>query len=311
MEYIRDFRWKEGITGKEIMEQYESLGLQATELHKAAKIILKMIRDNSQIFFTFTSNMVTSGLRGFFAQLIGLGLFDAVITTTGAIEEDVMRALGEKFLIERFNSDDIELHEKGVNRVGNMGILNTSYERFEAFMKVFLDRIHEEKPVWSVTGFLDRLGREINDRDSFLHQAHRKGVRVYCPSIIDGSLGFHLYLARQRHPDFQIDIIHDFSSIVSFPAFDRKKGIIALGGGISKHHALLATLLAGGADYAVYLTTASQHSGSMSGATTSEAKSWGKIKDDSDSVTVKTDVSISFPLLMSYVLDELRKEGRI
>ena len=85
--------------------------------------------------------------------------------------------------------------------------------------------------------------------------------------------------------------------------------MISLGGSISKHHAILACLLNGGLDYAVYMTTASSSSGSMSGASTNEAKSWGKIKDDSDAVTVIGDVSVTFPLVMVSVLEELSKEN--
>jgi len=59
------------------------------------------------------------------------------------------------------------------------------------------------------------------------------------------------------------------------------------------------------------MTTASSFSGSMSGASTNEAKSWGKIKDDSDAVTVIGDVSFTFPLVMVSVLEELSKEGLI
>ena len=47
----------------------------------------------------------------------------------------------------------------------------------------------------------------------------------------------------------------------------------------------------------------------MSGATTQEAKSWGKIKDDSDATTVIGDVSINFPLAMIKSLETLSKEG--
>jgi deoxyhypusine synthase len=45
-------------------------------------------------------------------------------------------------------------------------------------------------------------------------------------------------------------------------------------------------MLSGGAYYAVYITTSYELSGSLSGAPTREAKSWGEIKDDSDAVTV-------------------------
>jgi deoxyhypusine synthase len=122
-------------------------------------------------------------------------------------------------------------------------------------------------------------------------------------------MGFHLYMARQRNPDAQIDIIEDFSTLLFSLSQEDKKGLIALGGGVSKHHAMLATLLSGGADYAVYITTSYASSGSMSGATTSEAKSWGKIKDDSDSVTVIGDATMLFPIAVCYALDVLSKEG--
>ena len=62
--------------------------------------------------------MVTSGLRGFFAQVIRLKMADAIVTTVGAIEEDIMKAHGEKFVIGTFHPDDTSLHEEGTNRVG-------------------------------------------------------------------------------------------------------------------------------------------------------------------------------------------------
>jgi len=127
--------------------------------------------------------------------------------------------------------------------------------------------------------------------------------------VTDGAFGFHLFMFQQDHPDFVVDVVKDFSNILFSTSQDEKKGLISLGGSISKHHAILACLLNGGLDYAVYMTTASSFSGSMSGASTNEAKSWGKIKDDSDAVTVIGDVSVTFPLVMVSVLEELDKEG--
>jgi deoxyhypusine synthase len=57
------------------------------------------------------------------------------------------------------------------------------------------------------------------------------------------------------------------------------------------------------------MTTSHATSGSMSGATTQEAKSWGKLKDDAEAATVTGDVSITFPLMMTSVLDKMNKEG--
>ena len=114
---------------------------------------------------------------------------------------------------------------------------------------------------------------------------------------------------QQKHPDFIVDTIQDMQKISTDLSFDERKGLISLGGSISKHYAIFAALLSGGFDYAVYLTTSHHTSGSLSGATTQEAKSWGKIKDDAEAATVIGDVTITFPLLMCSVLDELNKEN--
>ena len=114
---------------------------------------------------------------------------------------------------------------------------------------------------------------------------------------------------QQKNKDFVIDVVQDFSNILFSMTHDEQKGLIALGGSISKHHAILAALLNGGLDYAVYMTTEHQSFGSMGGATTNEAKSWGKIKDDSDAATVIGDVTITFPLAMTAALEQLSKEG--
>jgi deoxyhypusine synthase len=149
----------------------------------------------------------------------------------------------------------------------------------------------------------------LNDKSSILYQAAKKNVPIFCPAITDAGIGFHLYLFQQKHKDFIVDVIEDFGNILLGTSFDDKKAVIALGGSISKHHAIMATLLNGGAEYAVYMTTANKSSGSMSGATTQEAKSWGKVKDESDIATVNGDVTITFPLVMISALDELKKEG--
>ena len=149
----------------------------------------------------------------------------------------------------------------------------------------------------------------LDDENSILYQAAKNNIPIFCPAITDGALGFHLYLYQQKHSDFIVDVVKDFGNILFATSYDEKKGVIALGGSISKHHAIRCTLLNGGANYAVYMTTAHKTSGSMSGATTKEAKSWGKVRDDSDVATVVGDVTIMFPLGMIKALEDLKEEG--
>lgn len=309
MEFVKDFQWKKGMTVSNLVTGYRNIGYQSVELYKASQVIVKMKKENAKIFLTFTSNMVTSGLRGFFAQLIKQKIADIIVTTVGGIEEDIMKATGERFNIGSFEADDVELHEQGINRVGNLRIKNESYMNFEDFIRKILDNLYKKQKRWAVSDLLKEIGLTLNDENSILYQAAKNNIPIFCPAITDGGFGFHLYLFQQTHKDFIVDVVKDFGNILFATSHDEKKGVIALGGSISKHHAILSTLLNGGASYAVYMTTAHKTSGSMSGATTNEAKSWGKVKDESDIATVIGDVTIMFPLAMIKALEDLEKDG--
>lgn len=311
MSVVKDFKWKKGITVKQLVDNYSNIGFQSIEIAKASETIIKMKEENAKIFLTFTSNMVTSGLRGFFAQLIKLKIPDMIVTTVGGLEEDIMKSKGEKFQIGDFNTDDLALNEKGINRVGNLYIANESYCRLEDEMTKLLEDIYKRKKRLTPSELLREIGLTLKDENSILYQAAKNNIPIYCPAITDGALGFHLFLIQQKHPDFIIDPVMDFGNIILNISQDDKKGLICLGGSISKHHAILASLINGGLDYAVYLTTSTQYSGSMSGATTKEAKSWGKVKDDSDISTVIGDVTITFPLIMIKALEVLSEKGII
>ena len=309
MKLVKDFLWHEGISAEELVDSFGSLGYQATELSEAVKVALKMKRTGAKIFLTFTSNMVTSGLRGFFSQLCKLRIPNILVTTSGAIEEDIMKSLGENFEIVSFNADDTAMHERGENRVGNLLIHTGGYMKFEDKMIDFLNKIYEKKKRISASELIYEIGLMLNDENSIIFQAAKNKIPIYCPGIVDSSFGFQLFMFQQKHPDFIVDVIKDMERINTDLNFDEKKGLISLGGSISKHYAIFAALLSGGFDYAVYMTTSHQSSGSMSGATTQEAKSWGKIKDDGEAVTVIGDVSITFPLMMTSVLEKMNKEG--
>ena len=311
MKKVKDFLWHPSMTVEEMVDLFGNIGYQAIELSEAVNVVLKMKRSGAKVFLTFTSNMVTSGLRGFFAQLCKLKIPNILVTTSGAIEEDIMKSFGEEFQVSDFYSDDTALHERGENRVGNLVIRNEAYMKFEDAMTEYLTKIYEKKKRIPVSELLYEIGLLIDDDDSILYQAAKNNIPIYCPGIADSSFGFQLFMFQQRHDDFIVDTIKDMEKVVTDLSFDDRKGLISLGGSISKHYALFSALLSGGFDYAVYMTTSHASSGSMSGATTQEAKSWGKLNDDSEAATVNGDVCITFPLMMTSVLDKMKREGLI
>ena len=241
---IKDFIWEKDIKVKDFVEKLGSVGYQSIELKKAADCVLKMKESGAKVFLTFTSNMVTSGLRGLFAQTIEKKICDIIVTTVGGIEEDIMKSFNEKFLVGDFNSDDFENHECGRNRVGNVFIDNQSYLKFEDKILPILKILYKKKKVWTPSEIFREIGLMIEDKNSILFQAAKNNVPIFCPSITDGSFGYHLFLFQQDNPDFMVDVVKDFKNIVFATSQDDRKAVICLGGSISKHHAILSTLLA-------------------------------------------------------------------
>ena len=274
MKTVKDLKYKPGMTVKELVDDFGSLGYQSIELNKASDIVMKMKQEGAKIYLTFTSNMVTTGLRGFFAQMVKMKMADVLVTTSASIEEDIIKSMGDNIEVSSFGADDLAMRERGENRIGNLLIRNESYMKFEDKMREYLDQIYLMHKRIDVSTLLYELGLLIDDENSILYQAAKNNVPIFCPGIADSAIGFHLYIFQEKHKDFIVDVIRDVKNVIFASNHDEKKGLISLGGSISKHYAVFSGLLNGGFDYAVYLTTSHASSGSMSGTTTKEAMSW-------------------------------------
>ncbi|MFW6197193.1 MAG: deoxyhypusine synthase family protein, partial [Thermoplasmatota archaeon] len=82
-----------------------------------------------------------------------------------------------------------------------------------------------------------------------------------------------------------------------FPADET--GALMVGGGISKHHTIWWNQFRDGLDHAVYVTTAVEYDGSLSGARVREAVSWGKVREEADYITVEGDATVLLPLILA------------
>jgi deoxyhypusine synthase len=81
-----------------------------------------------------------------------------------------------------------------------------------------------------------------------------------------------------------------------------------IGGGVPKNFALQSMLVTPKSfDLAIQLTTDTPENGGLSGATLSEAISWGKISAGARYVTVYGDATITFPIIAAATLSGLAK----
>ena len=299
---IKGYDFDSGVDYEKLLDSFESTGFQATHFAQAIKIIKNMIKDNATIYLGYTSNLVTSGLRDVFRYLAKHNKVKVIVTTAGGIEEDFIKCLGD-FKLGKFSASGELLNKKGVNRAGNIYIPNNRYCEFEDFMTPILERVYEEQKktgkIITVSEFIKIIGKEINDERSIYYWCYKNDIKVYCPAIIDGSIGDMIHFFIYKHPDFKLDIAGDVHDMNEFTIVQKKTGIIILGGGVIKHHINNANMMRNGTDYAVYINSSQEWDGSDAGARPDEAVSWGKIKSDSESIKVFGDATILFPLIVA------------
>ncbi|MEK6914998.1 MAG: deoxyhypusine synthase [Nanoarchaeota archaeon] len=301
-ESVEGYNFDYGVDYNKLISFFGSSGFQATNLSRAIEITNNMIRDNSFVFLGYTSNMVSSGLRGIIRFLVEHKKVNVLVTTCGGIEEDIIKCLGD-FKIGRFNADGTLLRKKGINRIGNIFVPNSRYVAFEKFVQPILEEIYQEskktgKPVCG-NELIWKLGEKIDDKNSIYYWAYKNKIPVYCPALLDGALGDNIYFFKFKRPDFIIDCTGDVVWFNNATIGLKKSGAIILGAGVIKHAILNANMLRNGLDYCVYINTSQEYDGSDAGAMPDEAVSWGKILPNAQSVKVFADATIVFPLIVA------------
>ncbi|MFH1588908.1 MAG: deoxyhypusine synthase [Candidatus Diapherotrites archaeon] len=292
---VKDIDLKKINSFNELIQAFSGTGFQAGELSKAVELIEKMKKEKSEIILSFTANMVASGLRGIIKELCEKKFVSAIVTTAGSIDHDIIKSLTD-YESGEFFCDDIELNKKGINRIGNILIHNKGFEELEKKIIPIYEKIYSGKKIVSPRELIKEIGMHLKE-DSFLYWCSKNNIPVFCPGITDGAIGLQMYFFKQDHTDFGIDVTADMKELGNLVLNADKCSAIILGGGISKHHVIGANLLRNGLDYAVYVSTASEFDGSLSGARTHEAKSWGKIKGKASTVNVYGEATIVFPLI--------------
>ncbi|TXG61521.1 hypothetical protein EZV62_012884 [Acer yangbiense] len=341
---IEGYDFNQGVNYSQLFKSMLSTGFQASNFGDAIQVVNQMLdwrladetveencdgdeRDPAyresircKVFLGFTSNLISSGVRDTVRYLVEHHMVDVVVTTAGGIEEDLIKCLAPTFKGE-FSLPGAHLRSKGLNRIGNLLVPNENYCKFEDWIIPIFDQMLkeqiEENVSWTPSKVIARLGKEINDKRSYLYWAYKatisicsacyinikyeNNIPVFCPGLTDGSLGDMLYFHSFKSPGLIIDIVQDIRAMngEAVHASPRKTGMIILGGGLPKHHICNANMMRNGADYAVFINTGQEFDGSDSGARPDEAVSWGKIRGSAKTVKVHCDATIAFPLLVA------------
>jgi len=278
---------------------------------EATDVVAEIFRDPSYTnFLTIAGPMVPAGFRLLFGDLIDRGFIDALVTTGANLTHDVIESLGLHHYQGSFHADDRKLIQAGYSRIADIFVKETSFEKLDKTVRKFVSKIPvADRKNIAYSDLLTRLGLMINDEDSILYKAARKKVKVFSPGLLDSILGFSLWSFAQTEV-LQLNPITDVTKIVEMAMSADKIGVVILGGGLPKHHTLLASVLREGVDRAVQITSDRPEPGGLSGAPLAESISWRKIRKGGKFVDVYGDATICFPLIIGAVLDRVKKRNR-
>jgi len=272
-------------------------------LARAADIWEQMLKDEETTkFFGLAGAMVPAGMGGIVSDLIRAGHIDILVSTGANLTHDIIEAIGCRHFHGTAFCDDIELRHDEINRIYDVYLPNDAFEHFEEFMQKVFGELEPGSTI-SISGLLEHIGKHA--KSGILHTAARNNVPVYNPAVQDSMIGLQYWLFSQTNK-VTVDAFADMPALMDRCFTAKKAGAMLVGGGVRKNFILQSMLMTpNGFSYAIQLTGDRPDLGGLSGATLDEARSWGKITEDAQAVTVYGDATITLPVLAAAVTERL------
>lgn len=296
MKEINPIKVKKDMKVSELVEAMQGMGFGAGKIAEASRIMKKMFSErNCKVFFGIAGAMVPAGMKQVILDI--LEETDVFVTTGANLTHDLIESLGDKHYKIEENEliDDAALNEKGLDRIYNVLMKNSVYERLEDFFEKNFDKLKE---CHNIKEFLWKLG-ELCPGEGILKKCYEKKIPIFCPGIADSGIGLMMWgRSATGRGKTNIDVFSDISEIVDIAWTSKKNGVIYVGGGLPKNFIQQALQFSKGADYGIQITTDRAEPGGSSGAPLKEGISWGKMNSKAEFVDVFCDATIALPLLL-------------
>jgi deoxyhypusine synthase len=215
------------------------------------------------------------------------------------------------------------LREEGVVRIYDIFFDYDVLLSTDAFYRQMIDGPEFQREM-STAEFHYLAGKYVAERErvlgigrkSLLAAAHDAAVPVYTSSPGDSSIGMNVaakaLTGNKLRYDVNADVNETASIVLDAKRSGGKSAVLIFGGGSPKNFLLqtepqiqeVLKIEEKGHDYFLQVTDARPDTGGLSGATPSEAVSWGKIDPDRlpDAVVCYLDSTIGLPIITSYAL---------
>jgi deoxyhypusine synthase len=264
------------------------------------------------------------------APLMRHGFVDWIISTGANLYHDMHYGLGLELYSSSPFLDDVKLRQEGRIRIYDIVFDYDVLLETDAFLRELLKAEPFQKRM-STAEFHYLLGKYVSEVEKqvgvknscLLATAYECGVPIYTSSPGDSSIGMNVAAIALEGSQLVLDPSLDVNETAAIAYAARDSGIadvegksaaLIIGGGSPKNFLLqtqpqlheVLGLEERGHDYFIQVTDARPDTGGLSGATPSEAVSWGKVDPDElpNTIVCYTDSTIALPIMTAYVIDQ-------
>ena len=128
MKPVKDMKFDGSETAEDIIKAMaEGGGFSAKDMAVGVDILKSGLKEEGTLkMLSFPSCIISTGVRGIIADMARCKAFDVIITACGTLDHDIARSFKD-YYHGAWELDDKELHQKGMNRLGNLVLPNESY----------------------------------------------------------------------------------------------------------------------------------------------------------------------------------------
>jgi deoxyhypusine synthase len=301
------------------------LAYNGARLREACQLFARqLLEDDVTVGLSISGALTPAGLgMSCLIPLVEAGFVDWVISTGANLYHDTHFGLGLTMHRGRPDLDDVALKRDEVVRIYDIVFDYKVLLDTDAFYRriLFADPFQKEM---GTAEFHYRIGEVIAERQkalgigrkSFVAACWEHAVPVYTSSPGDSSIGMNVAALAIEGCKLKLDVSRDVNETAAIVLQAKRSGgksaAVMLGGGSPKNFLLqtepqvqeVLGIEEKGHDFFIQFTDARVDTGGLSGATPSEAVSWGKVDPDRlpDTVVCYCDSTIALPVLTAYAL---------
>ncbi|MGA1237161.1 MAG: homospermidine biosynthesis protein [Limisphaerales bacterium] len=317
------------LTGKEKLADIVEntfLAYNSARLREGCRLFTeKMLEEDVTIGMSLSGALTPAGLGcSCIIPLIKAGFVDWIVATGAILYHDLHFALNYPVHAGSPQFDDVDLRNNDLVRIYDVvipysdGLMATDDLLREILTKPeFQKEMGTTELHYLIGKYAAEWERKNGLKDvSVMAAAYRAGVPCFTSSPGDSTIGMNVAGIELRGNKLRvnpsIDVNESTSYVLAAKRSGGKSAVVLWGGGSPKNFMLqtepqiqeVLRIKEFGQDYFLQVTDARPDTGGLSGATPSEAVSWGKVDPERlpDAVVCYTDTTIAMPILTSYAL---------